>query len=80
MLTPQEHAIADPATSKAIGLDAKEHGLLLCTDERGERWTVIGDAEYVRTLADAPQHVLADLNLPAGLFPVKRQGWPDDWQ
>ena len=33
MLKPRETAIADPAISEAIGLEAEEHGLLLCVDE-----------------------------------------------
>jgi hypothetical protein len=36
-MLPKEHAIADAATSAVIGLEPKEHGLLLCLDERGAR-------------------------------------------
>jgi hypothetical protein len=79
-LTPKEFAFADAATSDAMGLPAEEHGLLFCVDERGGKWTVVGDAEYVRTLEAAPPQVLADLEVPDDKFPIKRSGWPDQWK
>lgn len=53
-LTPKEHAIADAATSAAMGLDPKEHGLLFCVDDDGARWTLVtDDPSYLRMLAEA---------------------------
>jgi hypothetical protein len=42
-LTPHEFAIADEPTSRAMGLPGREHAILFCTDEAGERWTCVGD-------------------------------------
>jgi hypothetical protein len=85
-LTPREYAFADPATSEAMGLPPREHGLLLCEDESGKHVTLVGDADYVRMLRSAPPAELAGLEAdsqafaPSGLSaPLRRDGWPDEW-
>jgi hypothetical protein len=39
-LYPREWAVLSAAGSQALGLDAREHGLLLCERDDGERWTL----------------------------------------
>jgi hypothetical protein len=53
---------------------------LCCVDESGERWTLVGDPEFVRKLARTPEHLRAKLEVPADAFPERRAGWPDDWE
>jgi hypothetical protein len=79
ILRPREHRFADASASEALGLERREHGMLLCLDEEGGHWTLLGDAEYLRTLLAAPDRLLRDLAIPAEKFPVRRRGWPDDW-
>jgi hypothetical protein len=79
MLFPKDHAFADPSASEAMGLDRHEHGMLLCEDQNGNRWTLVGDAEYLRTLIVAPHGVRRNLSIPPQKFPTRREGWPDDW-
>ncbi len=80
LMHPRDYAFADPAMSASLGLEKREHGMLLCVDETGARWTLIGDAEYLRTLIIAPNRVRTDLAIPPQKFSVRRAGWPDDWQ
>ena len=80
LLHPRDYAFADPALSVSMGLEPEEHGMLLCVDNDGSRWTLIGDSEYLRTLIVAPQGVRTDLALPPGKFSLRREGWPDDWE
>ena len=80
LLHPRGYDFADPALSVALGLEPEEHGMLLCVDNGGARWTLVGDAEFVRTLIVAPNRVRTDLALPPEKFALRREGWPDDWQ
>jgi hypothetical protein len=80
MLHPRDFGFADAPTSAAMGLDRREHGMLLCIDATGARCTLVGDADYVRLLMEAPEGVRSDLAIPPGKFPVRREGWPEDWQ
>jgi hypothetical protein len=79
-LVPKQYAIVAPRTAEAMGLPSGEHGLLCCVDESGERWTLIGDPDFVRKLSRTPEHLLAELEVPAEAFPERRAGWPDDWK
>ena len=57
-----------------------EYGLLLCEDDDGEHWTLRGDPELVRMLADVADSgasALADLEV--GGEWERRRGWPDEW-
>ena len=82
-LTIHEYAFADPAQSWAVGLEEREHGMLFCVDEDGKRWTAVtDDADYVRLIRAACEVDLpanTDLELPLDKFPIRREGWPDDW-
>jgi hypothetical protein len=40
-LTPVEYSYISEAHSAAIGLPAAVHGLLLCVDDDGQRWTLV---------------------------------------
>lgn len=90
--TPCEYAFATPADlggtgnyrrfCRAAGLSAIPDGwgLLLCEDDTGAHVTrLTADVAYLRTLAEAPNTVLADLVVPSDKFPHMRQGWPDEW-
>jgi len=92
-LTPREYAFATPqdlggragyrSFCKAVGLKPAEgpYGFLLCEDDDAQRWTAVTtDVDYLRLLVDGERAgALADLEMPADKFPVKRAGWPDDW-
>ena len=53
-LTPREYARADVMASLKIGLPGRPHGLLLCEDEDGRRWTVATeDTAYWQMIRDA---------------------------
>ncbi len=80
ILSPSEHAFLDAERSAAMGLDPCEHGMLLCIDQEGGRWTLVGDAEYLRTLLVAPDDVRYNLALPGAKFPTRWPGWPEDWE
>jgi hypothetical protein len=45
--------------------DDPQYGLLMCQDEAGKRWTLRGDPEFVRLLAETPKHLRADLQIGA---------------
>jgi hypothetical protein len=80
ILRPRDHAFLDPERAEAMGLDRREHGMLLCVDQDGGRWTLVGDAEYLRTLLVAPDGVIRNLAIPGGKFPTRWPGWPEDWK
>jgi hypothetical protein len=80
LLFPRGSRITSADESQALGLDPTEHGMLLCLDDGGGRWTMVGDAEYVRTLDAAPDWVSNGLVIPGRKFPVRRKGWPEDWE
>lgn len=79
ILFPKDHSFADPSMSEAMDLEPCEHGMLLCEDQNGARWTLVGDAEYLRTLILAPEGVRMNLSIPAAKFPTRLRGWPADW-
>jgi hypothetical protein len=79
MLTLCEFAFADAFESAAIGLPGEEHGLVLCTDEHGDRLTLVGDAAFVRTLQEAPRQSLDQVEVPLDRFELRLRGWPADW-
>ncbi len=63
-----------------MGLAEREHGLLFATDEQGKRWTLVGNAETVRAMAElAPGEELETVDVAPAKFPMKREGWPDEW-
>lgn len=57
ILSPRGTRIAEPAGSAAHGLEAAECGMLMCVNDDEERRTLLGDAEYVRTLVSAPDWI-----------------------
>ena len=79
-LVPKEYGIVAPAAAEAMGLPREEFGLLCCVDESGERWTLVGDAEFVRKLMRTSEHLHGELEVPADTFSERRAGWPDDWR
>jgi hypothetical protein len=92
VLTPREYSFATPKDlggkaayrtfCRRVDLPATPggYGLLHAEDEDGQRWTLITqDVAYARMLAAASHDVVADLEVPADKFPLKRQGWPDAW-
>jgi hypothetical protein len=79
LLFPRVARVMGPAESHSMGLGGEERGVLLCVDDRGERWTLVGDPEYVRTLNAAPEWVSSGLVIPWHKFPDRRRGWPEDW-
>jgi hypothetical protein len=76
----KEYGIVAPATAEGMGLPRKEFGLLCCVDESGERWTLVGDPEFVRKLMRIPEHLRGELEVPPETFRERRAGWPDDWR
>jgi hypothetical protein len=41
---------------------------------------VTTDVEYLRSLvAGADVGVLGNLEIPDDIFPIEREGWPDEW-
>lgn len=79
LLFPRGTRITAPDESAALGLEAAECGMLLCVDDDEGRWTLLGDAEYVRTLDAAPDWISRGLVIPWEKFPVRRRGWPESW-
>jgi len=78
-LTPREYAIASPDVAVAMGLDAREYGVLMCEREDGRRVTLLGDVEHTRMLIHTPPSVRASLEIPSERYPIERDGWPSDW-
>jgi hypothetical protein len=79
LLFPRGSKITSASESAALGLERAECGMLLCVDDDGEPWTLLGDAEYVRTLETAPDWISRGLVIPWKKFPERRRGWPDNW-
>jgi hypothetical protein len=79
LLFPPGSKITSASESAALGLERAECGMLLCVDDDGERWTLLGDAEYVRTLETAPDWISRGLVIPWKKLPERRRGWPDNW-
>jgi hypothetical protein len=91
----QEYAFATPddlggqdgyrSWCAAAGLPAVEngYGVLMIEDAFGRRETrLTEDVEYLRTLVTAARtngELVAGLNIPPGVFPLQRDGWPDEW-
>ncbi|WP_432021501.1 caspase, EACC1-associated type [Streptomyces sp. 1222.5] len=94
-LTAREYAFASPddlggadayrTFCNNVGLPVAEggYGMLLAETSSGGRVTALTrDIGYVRNLAifaKAPGF-LAETEIPAEKFPIKRAGWPDDWK
>ena len=87
MLTPEEMGSrsAYRKTCERAGLVKRRfgYGVLMCRDEQGKHWTLVGDPEYTRTLVAASdlsdRSLLAGLEIPEDKYPIKREGWPDEW-
>lgn len=78
-LTPREYAIASPDIAAAMGLDAREYGVLMCEREDGHRVTLLGDADHTRMLIHTSPSVRAGLEIPSERYPIELDGWPADW-
>lgn len=78
-MTAQKYAIASPDVAAAMGLEAREYGVLMCEREDGHRVTLIGDPDYTRTLIHATPDVRASFELPSERYSIERDGWPADW-
>jgi hypothetical protein len=78
-LTAREYAIASPDIALAMGLDAREYGVLMCEREDGHRVTLLGDADHTRMLINASPRVRAGLEIPSERYPIELDGWPADW-
>jgi hypothetical protein len=93
-LYPREFGFADGALAEAMGLPPPEDdwGLLFCVDDRDLRYTAAGSGDFLRTLLGLPpghdvtKHppsiqlsTLGIEELPPEAFPLKRRGWPDQW-
>lgn len=89
-----EYAFATPADlggpdqyrawCAAAGLPAVEggYGVLMVDDTFAGRVTrLTEDVEYVRTLVAAAKtdSGIGGLQIPPGVFPLQRPGWPDEW-
>jgi hypothetical protein len=94
VMHPREFAFAASALAEAMGLPSREDdwGLLFCVDDRDLRYTVAGSGDFLRTLLDLPpghdvnkhspviqNSALGVEELPAEAFPLKKRGWPDQW-
>ena len=91
-LTPREFAFATPQDlggvadyrqfCESVGLEpiAEGWGFLHCEDEKGHHVTLLTpDVEYQRMLISAPASLRVGLQVPAGKYPLRRNGWPDEW-
>ena len=78
-LTPRECAIASPDVAAAMGLDAREYGVLMCEGEDGHRVTLLGDVVHTRMLIHCSPSVRAGLEIPSERYPIELDGWPADW-
>ncbi|MER7049904.1 hypothetical protein [Streptomyces jumonjinensis] len=59
------------------------YGLLMVDDSFAGRVTrLTEDVEYVRTLVTAGKtgSGVGGLQIPPGVFPLVRPGWPDEWK
>ncbi|MFI9041619.1 hypothetical protein [Streptomyces sp. NPDC053726] len=58
------------------------YGILMATDTFGRRVTKLTkDVEYLRTLVAGSKvnGLLANMEVPPGVFTLERAGWPDEW-
>jgi hypothetical protein len=77
--TLHDFAFLDPDRSRELGMPCRDHGMLLATDEHGERWTLLADPEAVRALVTEPPYGQVEgTEVAASQFPDRREGWPDD--
>ncbi|WP_435137367.1 hypothetical protein [Actinacidiphila sp. bgisy144] len=68
----------------AAGLPAVDggYGLIMATDVFGRHVTrLTTDVEYLRTLVAGSKSagLLANMQVPPGVFTLERAGWPDEW-
>lgn len=68
----------------AAGLPAVDsgYGILMVTDAFGRRATKLTtDVKYLRGLVAGSEvpGLLANMEVPAGIFTLERTGWPDEW-
>jgi hypothetical protein len=70
----REAAIASPAESVAMGLPEAEFGVIYA-ETGGERFTLVGDADFTRFLLATPASLRAAVEIPASKFPLKKAGW-----
>lgn len=58
------------------------YGIIMATDAFGRHVTKFTtDVEYLRTLVAGSKSagLLANMEVPAGVFTLERDGWPDEW-
>jgi hypothetical protein len=56
------------------------YGLIMVLDDDGKRWTVVtDDMTYFEMLVEGNTSSVGLPAIPPEKFPVKREGWPDDW-
>ncbi|WP_433860350.1 hypothetical protein [Streptomyces kronopolitis] len=68
----------------AAGLPAVDggYGIIMATDAFGRRVTKLTtDVEYLRGLVAGSKvpGLLANMEVPPGVFTQERDGWPDEW-
>jgi hypothetical protein len=69
------NSLADPLRRRLGRLP--EVGILRCVSEDGEAITLVGDAEYTRTiLTNGVASDPSGVELPKEKFPVSLDGWP----
>lgn len=93
-LTPREYALLTPEAlgglkeyrsfCRATGPPPEPggYGLLFCEGPKGTHVTVATkDLDYWRMIREGTggPDTLAGLKIPAGKFPWRIPGWPDDW-
>lgn len=68
------------AAALMIGLDDREYASIFLSTADHRRLTVIGDdVSYIEALTELSSAMLAGLRIPRELFPIVKDGWPDDW-
>ena len=78
-LTIHGFAFLDRERSREIGIADREHGVLLATDERGRRWTLLARPESVRAMVTAPPYGQVEgTEVDGSEFPDRREGWLDE--
>lgn len=77
MLTPKEHPFITAEYSKTLGLSPKVHGLMVCVDDDGRRWTLVTeDTAYLARLATRSD---TETHVEQANFKLSAPGWPEDW-